>query len=151
MFVFSENLACFVFLIPPFWDSSFRLNTDELLTSRLVCYFSRKWNIIILDYFFLKCRTKNISSSLLTRPLNIIFKTCLRLVRFLLNEERPILSQFIDKMESKMWISFRSKLRQQNVIIPCRFWDLYDVRFYDLWKEAWISAKNPLVFERCSS
>ena len=29
---FSENLACFVFLLPPFWDSPFCLITDELLT-----------------------------------------------------------------------------------------------------------------------
>ena len=31
MFVFSENLACFVFLERPFWDSLFCLITDDLL------------------------------------------------------------------------------------------------------------------------
>ena len=30
MFVFSENLACFVFLKHPYWDSPFYLITDEL-------------------------------------------------------------------------------------------------------------------------
>ena len=30
MFVFTENMACFVFLLPPFWDSPFCLITDEL-------------------------------------------------------------------------------------------------------------------------
>ena len=32
-FSFSENLACFVFLQPPFWDSAFCLFTDELILS----------------------------------------------------------------------------------------------------------------------
>ena len=30
MFVFSENLSCFVFLLPPFWDSPFCLIIDEI-------------------------------------------------------------------------------------------------------------------------
>ena len=36
MFVFSENLACFVFLLPPFSDWPFCLITDELLFSHKV-------------------------------------------------------------------------------------------------------------------
>ena len=30
MFFFSENLTCFVFLLPPFWDPPFCLITGEL-------------------------------------------------------------------------------------------------------------------------
>ena len=36
MFVFSENLACFVFLKHPFWDSPFCLITDEFEVVRFL-------------------------------------------------------------------------------------------------------------------
>ena len=36
MFVFSENLACFIFLLPSFWDSPFCLITHELLKALII-------------------------------------------------------------------------------------------------------------------
>ena len=35
IFLFLENLACFVFLLPPFWDSRFCLITVEFTTQSL--------------------------------------------------------------------------------------------------------------------
>ena len=33
---FTEHLACFVFLLPPFWDFLFCLNTDDIKTFELI-------------------------------------------------------------------------------------------------------------------
>ena len=42
-FLFSENLACFVFLKHPFWDSPFRLITDEFITFITMSLVIKTW------------------------------------------------------------------------------------------------------------
>ena len=45
---FSENLACFVFLWQPFWDSAFCLITDDLvecILCKCLNFLSRQWSI----------------------------------------------------------------------------------------------------------
>ena len=69
---FSENLACFVFLKHPFWDSPFCLITDEFSHYRI---FTRTRNFLIEMYNYTLIMTKNIShSSMLWQKYFITFE-----------------------------------------------------------------------------
>ena len=49
---FSENLACFAFLLPPFWDSPFCLITDELEMYKVSLCAS--WFFVRMTHFLFK-------------------------------------------------------------------------------------------------
>ena len=45
---FSENVACFVFLLPPFWDSTFSHITDEMYVTITIL----EWLVIYMAFMF---------------------------------------------------------------------------------------------------
>ena len=51
---FSENLVCFVFLLPPFWDSHFYLITDDLTYSTSI-FKTWLFLFVLLNFWICLC------------------------------------------------------------------------------------------------
>ena len=127
MLVFSENLACFVFLKHPFWDSPFCLITDELhfhefwahslhtghnITARKLTHCSL---VASLKIWVIRCQKFKIPLSISTKECFLVLHYKLKLLTVHMKEKllivavrRKITSSFLNTFSESILISEKS-------------------------------------------